>query len=189
MSSFGSINEQVLNASGVGTWVWMLGGGGACAVLAPLYTDHTFYIPLSGSVHTFCDVGIFHILAVPGEADIAFSIDNDQAACSGSFGSEQGNCCCGGIAGCFSMSYEIGGAFGYQQAHEIFTIACAGNGSVVVRIEATTYEGRVAYTTRILVGMPPVEVAAARWPAISIATAPIVPCLSSRASTEATSRR
>ena len=29
MSSFGSINEQVLNASGVGTWVWMLGGGGA----------------------------------------------------------------------------------------------------------------------------------------------------------------
>ena len=35
MSSFGSINEQVLNASAVGTWVWMLGGGGASPYVLP----------------------------------------------------------------------------------------------------------------------------------------------------------
>ena len=107
----------------------------------PLVHRSCHLYPAFGSVHTFGDVGIFHVLAVPGEADIAFSIDDDQAACAGGFGSEKGNCCCGGIAGYFSMSYEVGGAFGYQQTHEIFTIACAGNGGVVVRIEATAYEG------------------------------------------------
>src|SRR5437588_9483365 len=94
---------------------------------------------------------MFHVLAVPGEADVTFSIYHDQAACAGGFGSEKGNCCCGGIAGSFSMGYEVGGAFSYQEACEVFTVACTGGCGIFVRVEATADKGRVAYTARILV--------------------------------------
>ena len=61
------------------------------------------------------------MLTVPGKTDVAFSIYDNQAAGAAGFGAEEG----GGYLGCFagrlSTRYKIGGAFGYEQAGEIFT--------------------------------------------------------------------
>src|SRR5436305_1655587 len=96
----------------------------------------TFLYAAFGTVHAFGDVCMFHVLAVPGEADIAFSIYHDQAACAGSFGSEKSNSCCSGITGSFSMRNKVSGTFSYQQAGEVFAVTGAGDCGIVVGIEA-----------------------------------------------------
>ena len=64
---------------------------------------------------------MFHILTVPGKTDVAFSIYDNQAAGAAGFGAEEGDGYLGCFAGCLSTRYKIGGAFGYEQASEIFT--------------------------------------------------------------------
>jgi len=46
-----------------------------------LYAGYGFW-------HAFCDVGVFHVLAVPGKAEVAFSVYDDEAAGAGGFGAE-----------------------------------------------------------------------------------------------------
>src|SRR6266581_1696905 len=73
-----------------------------------------FLHPAYRAFHALGHVCMFHVLAVPGEADIPFSIYHDQAACAGGFGSEKGNCCCGCIAGSFSKGYNVSSSFSNQ---------------------------------------------------------------------------
>ena len=108
-----------------------------------------------GFFHALSDIGMFHILTVPGKTDVAFSIYDNQAAGAAGFGAEEGDGYLGCFAGCLSTRYKIGGAFGYEQASEIFTVARSGDGGIVISVEATTYQGRVAYTARVLVGNAP----------------------------------
>src|SRR5690348_17040411 len=115
-----------------------------CARLNP--SNATFW-----SIHTFSDISMLHMLAIPGESNIAFAVHDDQATCAGGSGAKKGNCRGSGVASRLSMDHVVGGAFGDQEAHEVFAVACAGDGGVVIGIEATANEGRVTYTARILV--------------------------------------
>src|SRR6266851_4247510 len=72
-------------------------------------------------IHALSDIGMFHMLAVPGKTDVAFSIYDNQAAGAAGFGAEEGDGYLGCFACCLSTRYKIGGAFGYEQASEIFT--------------------------------------------------------------------
>src|SRR5437867_12463801 len=110
-----------------------------------LYPTHRFFHPLS-------NIRMFHILAVPGESEITFTIYHNQAARAASPGAEEGNGCLGCLACGLSTCNKVSSAFSNQQASEIFTGACAGDSGIVISVEATTNEGRVAYTARVLVG-------------------------------------
>jgi len=68
---------------------------------APPHRTHTAPVPTRigwgkpwflyagyGFWHVFCDVGVFHVVAVPGKAEVAFPVYDDEAAGAGGFGAE-----------------------------------------------------------------------------------------------------
>src|SRR5579885_744674 len=92
-----------------------------------------------------------HVLAVPGIADIAFAIHDNQAACALGLRAKHRD----GRLSRFTRNqpapYEISRSFSDQQANEIFSIARTGNSRVLIGIEAAAYQWRIAHPSGILV--------------------------------------
>src|SRR5262249_48398097 len=85
--------------------------------------------------HALGDIGVLHMVAVPGKTKIALAVYDDQATGARGSCSEQddGRLC--GLSSGLSTGDEIGGAFGDEQAHEVFAVARAGDGGMIVGVE------------------------------------------------------
>src|SRR6266700_2813608 len=88
---------------------------------------------------------------VPGIADVAEVVNNNQATGSCRLGLQYGNGGFGGVLGGDTTGNNVGGTLGDQEAHEVFAIAGAGDSCMFVGIEATADQGRVADTPWILI--------------------------------------